>query len=354
MVEAKKKLRSILDQADQQRSNDGPRISWKTGYPQWAAAAGAGIKPTVLKRYKVSIRAVRTVLDPLYFDEITRRTVAEIVAMRRKAGATNATIRRDLTALSSVLRFAVAEGWIDVNAAKEWDRSVIRERRDPIVLPDTADIDAVVAACPGNLANIVRLAQFTGMRQEEIASLERRQVKAHEGYVELRKSKTDRPRVVLLDERAAGTLAGTPAHLTSQWVFWHGTDPEKISRYANVSSRFAAIVRRVGAEKKAKGEQFRPFRFHDLRHWFAVDYLRRHGGGGDLRPAEDPRPQFHQDDRNLSRLPRTRGTNHDHIGTKAGTVATVSRACRRADMGLKAAEMAEGMGFEPTIRLYTV
>ena len=48
-----------------------------------------------------------------------------------RKGVSNATRRRDLTAVSSVLRFAVSQGWRDDNPAKEWDRSVIRERRDP-------------------------------------------------------------------------------------------------------------------------------------------------------------------------------------------------------------------------------
>ena len=43
---------------------------------------------------------------------------------------------------------------------------------DPIRLPDEADIDAVVALAPGNFANLIRCAQHTGMRQEEVASLD--------------------------------------------------------------------------------------------------------------------------------------------------------------------------------------
>lgn len=267
-LEARRKLAAVLATTRQQR---GDRVSWKVAVTRWSADAGGGVKPNVLKRYKVSLRAVRDVLDPLLLDEISRRTMAEIATRRRKMGASNATIRRDLTAVSSVLRFAVAQEWIDTNAAHEWDRSIIRERRDPIALPDPADIDAVVAAAPGNFARLIRFAQYTGMRQEEIASLERPQVRLEAGAVDLWQSKTDRPRVVPLDVRAAGTLAGTPAHLVKRWVFWHGQDG---ARYRNVASRFAAIVRQVAT----KNPDFRRFRFHDLRHWYAVDYLRRHGG----------------------------------------------------------------------------
>lgn len=84
-----------------------------------------------------------------------------------------------------------------------------------------------------------------------------------------------------LDERALGTLAGTPQRLGSPYVFWHGEAGE---RYLNVASRFAALSRRAVAHAiKARRPPPHRFRFHDLRHWFAVDYLRRGGGIYDLQ-----------------------------------------------------------------------
>jgi integrase/recombinase XerD len=57
-------------------------------------------------------------------------------------------------------------------------------------------------------------------------------------------------------------------------VFWHGED----RRYRNVASRFRELVRRAVAKAELEGRSpLKPFRFHDLRHWFAVDYLRNGG-----------------------------------------------------------------------------
>jgi integrase/recombinase XerD len=100
------------------------------------------------------------------------------------------------------------------------------------------------------------------MRLEEVASLRRNQIRGDS--VQLTTTKSGRARAVPLDERALGTLAGTIPHLATSYVFWH----EPGDRYRNVSSRFRLFVKRSGA---------RPFRFHDLRHWYAVDYLRRGG-----------------------------------------------------------------------------
>ncbi len=54
---------------------------------------------------------------------------------------------------------------------------------------------------------VIRWAQYTGMRQEEIASLESDQVRG--GTVDLSKTKISRPRSVPLDERGVDTKAGT-------------------------------------------------------------------------------------------------------------------------------------------------
>lgn len=80
--------------------------------------------------------------------------------------------------------------------------------------------------------------------------------------------------VVPLTTEALETLRAIPVHLHCQWVFHHGGEP-----YRNVASRFRQLV--LSAQKTAQeaGRQFRPFRFHDLRHLFAVEYLK---GGGSL------------------------------------------------------------------------
>ena len=272
LVEARARLKKMLADIDHMKFHGKERLSWKAAVVAWAEIAPDSIKPNVFKRYLVSLRQVRAELDHLYLDEVDRRVMAKIA---KRKGVTNATRRRDLTAVSNVLRFCVGEGWIEENPARTYDRSVIRERRDPIVLPSADVIDAVVAICPGNFARLVRLAQYTGMRQEEIGGLERGQVRHNARAVDLSATKSDRPRTVPLDERAAGTIAGTPAHLHSRWVFWH----HEGQRYSRISNQFSATVRRAIKRKLID----RPFRFHDLRHWFAVDYLRRGGNIYDLQ-----------------------------------------------------------------------
>ena len=260
-AEAKKRLPAVLAQAEHFRFFGESRHTWKEAVVEWAKEAGGSLKRSTLKRYLVSLGQLRGFMDDLYVDEISSRTVSQAA---RRAGASNSTRRRDITAISAVLRWCVVHNWREDNPARAFDRSIIRERRDPIVLPEDAAISAVIASAPGNFARMIQFAQYTGMRQEEIASLEHSDIDPRRRAVQLTRTKTSRPRSVPLDDRALGTLAGTPQRLGSAVVFWHGAG----DRYLNVASRFAAIVRKAGVRR---------FRFHDLRHWFAVDYLRRGG-----------------------------------------------------------------------------
>lgn len=275
-AEAKRRLTTVLKQLDHFAFYGENRHHWKDAVVEWAKS-GPEIAPGTMKRYLVSLRQLDGILSPLHIDEINLRTIA---AIARRPGASNATRRRDITAVSVVLRWCVSQNWREDNPAAIWDRSVIKERRDPITLPEPYDIDCVVAAAPGNFANLIRFAQHTGMREEECASLERRQIDLRRNAVALSKTKTNRLRSVPLDERAIGTMAGTPAHLSTPYVFWHGQG----SRYSNVASRFAQITRNAVTRARAAGKPVpRRFRFHDLRHWYAVDYLRRGGSIYDLQ-----------------------------------------------------------------------
>ena len=259
-AEAKKRRNKTLDDIAHVRFYGDNRHTWKETAGRWISEAPGHIKPSALKRYIVSLGQVRHILDDLYIDQISRRTIARIAGRK---GVTNATKRRDITAVSSVLRHCVAWGWRDDNPAKDFDRSIIRERRDPIRPPTDAEIVQYCTIAPRGIADIARFLKLTGMRQEEAVGLGWPSVDLKSAEVLLLHTKTNRPRVVPLVPEAAKLLSALPRHLTSPFVFFHGDG----RRYKNFASRFAAIAKRAGVG----------FRCHDLRHRFAIDYLREHG-----------------------------------------------------------------------------
>lgn len=119
--------------------------TWSEAVIGWHEEASRGLKPATLARYLCSLGMVDPILGRLRLDRIDRRVLARVAG---RAGPSNATRRRDLTAVSTVLRWAVAREWISSNPARDFDRGIIRERREPVRLPTDEDVSALLAVTP--------------------------------------------------------------------------------------------------------------------------------------------------------------------------------------------------------------
>jgi integrase len=74
------------------------------------------------------------------------------------------------------------------------------------------------------------------------------------------------PKTRVIDLEPFGGYDGrAPAYVASPFLFW---------QLKNFASQFADIVRRTAKWAAAHRVAFRPFRFHDLRHLHAVDWLK--------------------------------------------------------------------------------
>lgn len=318
--EARKRLDEMKRQAEHVAWSGDERHTYKAAVVKWSVEYLPGsVKPKTAKRYLVSVKALDPVFGDLFVDQIDRKTVAKFVSGRIKQTVTNATIRRDLSALSSILGACLAWGWVDANPAKEYDRGVIKEKRDPITLPTDEEIEAIIAASPPMLGRLWMLLWQTGMREEEAAGLEWSQVSLPDRRIILTRTKTSRPRAVPLDDSAVGTVAGTPRRLKSNWVFWH----HEGERYAEPASAFGAIRRRVNRERKKEKTAEIRFRAHDLRHRFAVDYLRKGGNIYDLQQILG-HTSIKTTEMYLAYLTPEETINSKHgVGTKTGTATAV-------------------------------
>jgi integrase/recombinase XerD len=235
----------------------------------WSQWIGKQVSPKTVKRYGCSLDQLQPFLDGKPLSAINGRLIGHIVQVRSLAGASNATIKRDLVALSSVINFSIDQGWRDDNPVLPRMRR-IKERRDPIVLPLRAHIDLVIGRCPGMVADMVRIAMATGAREDELLRARRDSID-HERRQMTVIGKRNKQRVLDLDPFGGYTLLSSlPAYASKPLLFWH-SDGES---YKNFASQFSAIVRGAGKWAEANGADFRPFRFHDLRHWHAVQWLK--------------------------------------------------------------------------------
>jgi integrase len=209
--------------------------------------------------------------------QLSQGRFAELLgkSMRQRQGVTGATIKRDLTALSSVLGFAESRGSCGGNPALEAQRSrwLVRERRDPIILPHAGDIERVIQRAPGLWKAMIRFAMIEGARQEEIRSLQHRMIDREAGQITL-VGKRNRMRVIEIASRTRDLLSEIPTSKDTPLVFWTASASIPARGYKNVSSRFAQLVKEVASQCAERRIQFTRFRFHDLRHYAAVSFLR--------------------------------------------------------------------------------
>jgi len=271
--DAERRLKALKkDIEEEARFGILPPQSWQDVVLSWSAHATGDLSPKTLKRYLVSLRQCDQWLHGEQIQRIDIQKLREMVKGRKVAGASTATIRRDLTAISSVIDHAIDEGWAEENPTLTLRHRRMREKRDPIVLPDEAEIALVKSAAPSRFADAMDFARETGMREDEIFGLTWKQLRDDITIY----GKRNRLRVIPYTRRAKKIAERQPRHIKSQYVFWH-SDGE---RWKSPASRFGDIRRRVARKAAQAGDGFTGFRFHDLRHLYAVEYLK--AGKGSL------------------------------------------------------------------------
>lgn len=254
----------------------GP-IGWPDAVVSWNASVAGSLAERTFARYVVSLRqpGVRSCLDALSIQQVSAEVLKDLIKSRKRAGVKNATIRRDLTAISSVLNNAVDEGWIDDNPALALNRRrIVPERVVRIVLPREDIMVAVFTRIPDRMRDLCEFTRETGLRLDEVTNLKHPAIDRDDRTITVVNGKGARVRTVTLTATAEAIIDRQPRFIGKHWVFWK----DKGARWSNVSSRLGGYVRRMSQKAARDGTDFQPFSHHDFRHLFAVEYLRRGRG----------------------------------------------------------------------------
>ncbi len=197
---------------------------------------------------------------------ITPKEISKYKVLRKGEGAMPATTNRELAMLSKAFNLAVNEWeWLKDNPVSRVPKEKENNKRDRWLTQD--DECRLIKHCPAWLGDIVVFALNTGLRQDELLSLQWSRVSFERKDVLIDKTKSGKPRAVPLNQIAINILnqrSKAKIRTIKDLVFptFNGT---KILP-SNLRRAFYEALRKAGIEN---------FKFHDLRHTFATRLVQR-------------------------------------------------------------------------------
>lgn len=217
-------------------------------------------------RDELSVRTLLRYFKGMALGSIAPANIEDYISSRRSHGVTGATINRELACLKRMFNLAIRWG----DARKNPVMSVDFQKESPgrTRYLSIEEVSKLLCACSDALRPIVFTALYTGMRLRELLSLKWSQVfieNVIDPYIEIRKTKSGKPRVVPISDDLASVLRSIRGN-HPEYVFIG----ERGHPLLTVKRPFETALRRSG---------IRDFRFHDLRHTFASYFIMN---GGDL------------------------------------------------------------------------
>jgi integrase/recombinase XerD len=264
---AKKARDRRVEEIKSSTYHGGSKITWQSAVVQWADYASDQISERTMCRYLCSLEIAGKSFDTLLISQITGDRIVEFIENRKKE-VSAATIRRDLTAVSQVLQFADFKGWVDGNPTLT-KRRHLKERRDPIVLPTHEAIEEIISQSSAIFGALIRAAWLTGCRQNELVTAQWQNFSAEAQTLSVI-GKGNKRRTIKLAGEAVELISRLPRVLGSKLIFCHSDGLQM----AQAASNFTGIRRGAIQKAKGRGEDLQRFRFHDLRHLYAVEALR--------------------------------------------------------------------------------
>jgi integrase len=199
----------------------------------------------------------------------------------------DASVNREMSCLHHL--FDKAEEWemIETSPFNRGKSLMLKENNQRVRFLNEDEIEKLLSNCPPHLKRVVVCALNTGMRRQEILSLQWSQIR--NDFIYLRKTKTNEARQIPVNGDLAKlfkeikaeknpkgnviALDGKPANvlqLNTNQVFTFGGRP-----IDGVKSSFKTALKNAGIAD---------FRFHDLRHTFASQLIMK---GGTLKDVQE-------------------------------------------------------------------
>jgi len=215
--------------------------------------------------YRVSFRHLVDFFGDIVLSGITPKRINAYKQARKEKGGGAPSINRSLTALSKAFSLAVKEWeWVKENPVSKVSREKENTGRDRWLTSD--DEKRLMDNSPQWLRDIILFALHTGLRQDELLSLQWGRVNLFNKTIIIQESKNGKPRTIPLNLVALDILTekAKVRSLKSDLVFLSSATTKIEKR--NLRRAFETALQKASIED---------FHFHDLRHTFATRLAQR-------------------------------------------------------------------------------
>jgi len=265
---AERRARLWLDELDAVAWGEKPRHSYADAEERFIREHLTTIKRGAALRYSDCLRHLSEHFGAMTLDQITSATLSDFETKRRLQGMSPSTIILDFKCLSSMLTSCVDWEWIESNGVTAYLRR--RSKRGlkagaarTRYLTEAEEV-ALLNAAGTALRQAIMLAIDTGLRREELFSLQWWQIDLDRGLITTTtKTKSGRPRVVPLPERSRAIVAALPR--TVDYVL---INPVARRRYGDMGEGLSRAQKRAGISD---------LRWHDLRRTAGCRWLQLDG-----------------------------------------------------------------------------
>ena len=215
-----------------------------------------------------------TDITPYDLEQFRNKRKATPIKTRKKTRERSvANVNRILSTLRHAFSKAVEWNLIEKSPFSKCKRLFYREENERLRYLTDVEENRLLRNCTGHIKPIVITALNTGMRLQEILSLQWKNVHLEssiEPYIEIEETKNNQKRFIPLNDDL-GTLFESIRNNHPEYVFI-GTRGRPL---LSVKNPFATALQKTGITD---------FKFHDLRHTFASHFVMN---GGDLLALKD-------------------------------------------------------------------
>ncbi len=209
--------------------------------------------------YTISLKHLIPYFGESNLMSISPKAISRYKVLRKDEGAAPASVNRELSMLSKAFKLAREWEWIKDNPASMVPKEKEDNERDRWLTKD--EERKILDNSPEWLREIILFALHTGLRQQELLSLEWSRVSLLRRTILIKETKNGNPKTLPLNKIALDVInrRSNVKSIKNDFVFFN-TNGKKIN--ANVlRTSFYAVLRKVGTDNLT---------WHDLRHSFAT------------------------------------------------------------------------------------